>query len=77
MFSFVCNICMSSATQPKLRQRRQVSFPPRRQAKISVNTRLIAHSLSLPPMYLRPAMTLHGLAAGVTATLVSALVSMD
>ena len=26
-------------------------------------------------MYLRPAMTLHGLAAGVTATLVTALVS--
>ena len=28
-------------------------------------------------MYLRPAMTLHGLAAGVTATFVTALVSMD
>ena len=28
-------------------------------------------------MYLHPAMTLHGLAAGVTATFVTALVSMD
>ena len=28
-------------------------------------------------MYLRPAMTLHGLAAGVTTTFVTALVSMD
>ena len=28
-------------------------------------------------MYLRPAVTLHGLAAGVTATFVTALVSMD
>ena len=68
---------MRSATKPKLRPRRKVSFPPRRQAKISVNTSLIAHSLSLPPMYLRPAVTLHGSAAGVTATFVTALVSMD
>ena len=45
------------ADDTKLRPRRQISFPLRRQAKISVNTSLIAHSLSLPPMYLRPAMT--------------------
>ena len=44
---------MRSATQPKLRTWRQICFPPRRKAKISVNTSLIAHSLSLPPMYLR------------------------
>ena len=32
---------------------------------------------TLPPMYLRPAVTLHGSVAGVTATFVTALVSMD
>ena len=47
--------------------------------KISVNTSLIAHLLLTvtPSNVFRPAMTLHGLAAGVTATFVTALVPMD
>ena len=43
MFPFVCNICNAISYATSIRSLRQVSFPPRRQAKISGNTNLIAH----------------------------------
>ena len=45
MFPFVCDIWNAISYATYIRPRRQVSFPSRRQAKISVNSSRIAHLL--------------------------------
>ena len=46
MFQFVCTICNAISYATKIRPRRKVSFPPRRQAKINVNSASNSASIS-------------------------------